>query len=155
MVKDKLFYIINSSNQAKPMFNFNQLESMISNQKAIKAAHRMTDLYPVDGEKDPNQVLRHDSSQQIHALVKNKKEKGKIKQKIPEIYQDLLSLSLCETKKSVCAKIIHAGDTVVECLDCRADPSCIICMDCYKNGDHKGHRVFLKKGFGGCCDCGD
>jgi hypothetical protein len=28
-------------------------------------------------------------------------------------------------------------------------------MDCYKNGDHKGHKILFKKAYGGCCDCGD
>lgn len=28
-------------------------------------------------------------------------------------------------------------------------------MDCFKNGNHKGHRVVFKKAAGGCCDCGD
>lgn len=35
------------------------------------------------------------------------------------------------------------------------DPTCIICEDCFKNGNHEGHRYVLKKFAGGCCDCGD
>lgn len=35
------------------------------------------------------------------------------------------------------------------------DSSCIICLDCYNNGNHKGHKVVIKKAYGGCCDCGD
>lgn len=35
------------------------------------------------------------------------------------------------------------------------DESCIICLDCFKNGDHTGHKILYKKAYGGCCDCGD
>lgn len=35
------------------------------------------------------------------------------------------------------------------------DGSCIICMDCFKNGNHEGHKYVVKKAYGGCCDCGD
>lgn len=58
-------------------------------------------------------------------------------------------------KKQVCAKVITGIDTVIECFDCRMDPTCIICEDCFKNGNHEGHRYVLKKFAGGCCDCGD
>ena len=71
------------------------------------------------------------------------------------MYLDLLDMCNCDAPKSVCAKLITTTDTIAECLDCQADPSCIICMECFKNGNHKGHKVFFKKGGGGCCDCGD
>lgn len=57
--------------------------------------------------------------------------------------------------KSVCAKIITAADMVVECYDCRMDSTCIICLECFKNSNHEGHRYVVKKASGGCCDCGD
>ena len=79
----------------------------------------------------------------------------KIAELVPKIYADLLPMCLSESEKSVCATIMTGADTIVECLDCQADPSCIICIDCFKNGDHKGHRVYYRKGMGGCCDCGD
>jgi hypothetical protein len=28
-------------------------------------------------------------------------------------------------------------------------------MDCFKNGDHTGHKYVAKIAGGGCCDCGD
>jgi len=28
-------------------------------------------------------------------------------------------------------------------------------MDCFKNSNHEGHKVIIKKAYGGCCDCGD
>lgn len=35
------------------------------------------------------------------------------------------------------------------------DNTCIICKECFENGDHSGHRTVLQKGCSGCCDCGD
>ena len=64
--------------------------------------------------------------------------------------------------KEVCAKVIGKHDIskyfdslVVECFDCQVDHTCIICMECFKNGNHEGHKYIAKKAYGGCCDCGD
>lgn len=35
------------------------------------------------------------------------------------------------------------------------DTTCIICHECFKNGNHEGHRYVFRKFAGGCCDCGD
>lgn len=74
---------------------------------------------------------------------------------INKIYKGFLEMCDSNEEKAICAKIIQPGDTVVECMDCRADPSCIICIECFENGNHKGHKVMFRKGYGGCCDCGD
>ena len=55
----------------------------------------------------------------------------------------------------VCAKPLKAGDVAWKCEDCEKDPTCIICLDCFNNSDHEGHRTWLKTNVGGCCDCGD
>lgn len=44
---------------------------------------------------------------------------------------------------------------MVECLNCRMDSSCIICIDCFNHGNHEGHKYKIKTGSSGCCDCGD
>lgn len=44
---------------------------------------------------------------------------------------------------------------VAECYDCATDSSCIQCMECFKGSNHEGHKVVIKKAYGGCCDCGD
>lgn len=28
-------------------------------------------------------------------------------------------------------------------------------MECFKGSNHEGHKVVIKKAYGGCCDCGD
>lgn len=55
----------------------------------------------------------------------------------------------------VCGKILTSKDVAFKCLDCELDPTCIICLECFEKGNHKGHRIFLKKNVSGMCDCGD
>ena len=35
------------------------------------------------------------------------------------------------------------------------DPTCAICMPCFKASDHKGHDYTMHESSGGVCDCGD
>lgn len=128
---------------------------MLSNKKANLALARMRDLFPADAEIIPEKVIRHDASRRVLNMVKDAPKQKNIDKFIQETYLDLLDMCNCDAQKSVCAKLITNGDTIAECLDCQADPSCIICMDCFKNGNHKGHKVYFRKGCGGCCDCGD
>lgn len=67
---------------------------------------------------------------------------------IADIWDDNLTLG-------VCAKSLKAGDVAWKCEDCEKDPTCIICLDCFNNSEHEGHRTWLKTNVGGCCDCGD
>ena len=55
----------------------------------------------------------------------------------------------------MCAKTLSHGDVAWKCETCEKDPTCIICQECFEKGDHKGHRVWLKRNVSGCCDCGD
>lgn len=57
--------------------------------------------------------------------------------------------------KGVCAKTLKAGDVAWKCETCEKDPTCIICQECFELSDHKGHKIWLKRNVGGCCDCGD
>lgn len=66
-----------------------------------------------------------------------------------------LKYELKEDEKLVCAKVIRGSDTIVECLQCRVDSTCIICLDCFNNGNHEGHKFKIRTGSSGCCDCGD
>lgn len=43
---------------------------------------------------------------------------------------------------------------VVQCETCRIDKLACICLPCYLNGDHKGHKVSLVTSYKGFCDCG-
>ena len=55
----------------------------------------------------------------------------------------------------ICGKKLTFGMVGYSCLDCQMDETCIICQECFENGDHKGHRTQLKQNVGGMCDCGD
>lgn len=72
-----------------------------------------------------------------------------------EIVAKNLFASIKSTSKPVCAKILTSKDIGFKCLECEKDPTCIICKDCFDNGDHRGHRIVVQKSVSGCCDCGD
>ena len=68
-------------------------------------------------------------------------------------------LSSIEVKNDVvrsnCPYSWKSRTITFRCADCEADDKCIICADCFFNGDHVGHRVKLCYSTGGACDCGD
>ena len=43
----------------------------------------------------------------------------------------------------MCGKILRHGDIGVKCLDCEDDHTCIICQECFKKGNHEGHRIVI------------
>uniref|UniRef100_A0AAR2J1E2 E3 ubiquitin-protein ligase n=1 Tax=Pygocentrus nattereri TaxID=42514 RepID=A0AAR2J1E2_PYGNA len=55
-----------------------------------------------------------------------------------------------------CGRVFKEGETVYSCRDCAIDPTCVLCMDCFQNSVHKGHRYKMHASSGGgFCDCGD
>jgi hypothetical protein len=40
----------------------------------------------------------------------------------------------------ICGKKMTMHDVGYSCLDCQMDPTCIICKECFEDGNHKGHR---------------
>ena len=59
--------------------------------------------------------------------------------------------------KDYCGKTFEKGDIVYSCKDCGLDSTCVMCVECFKNTQHKDHDVsyHFSQGSGGCCDCGD
>jgi E3 ubiquitin-protein ligase UBR2 len=56
----------------------------------------------------------------------------------------------------LCAKLFRKSEPAYCCYTCGVDPTCIQCMDCFKDSDHSGHDIRMtRSGGGGCCDCGD
>lgn len=41
---------------------------------------------------------------------------------------------------SVCGKLFKMGDPTYSCRDCGHDPTCVLCVECFKNSEHKTHR---------------
>ncbi|XP_035281219.1 E3 ubiquitin-protein ligase UBR1 isoform X2 [Anguilla anguilla] len=56
----------------------------------------------------------------------------------------------------LCGRVFKEGETTYSCRDCAIDPTCVLCMDCFQNSVHKGHRYKMHASSGGgFCDCGD
>lgn len=56
---------------------------------------------------------------------------------------------------------IHASELATNVKSdhrtCALDPSCVLCIDCFKASDHEGHEVLFGQSFSfaAACDCGD
>lgn len=58
-------------------------------------------------------------------------------------------------QSGVCGVVWPAEELAYKCRTCERDPTCVICEDCFRNGDHSGHNYAIVRTSGGCCDCGD
>jgi len=55
-----------------------------------------------------------------------------------------------------CGYVFKRGDIAWNCRTCQADPTCVVCDDCFRDSNHEGHEVYFHRTTpGGCCDCGD
>lgn len=60
------------------------------------------------------------------------------------------------TSQGLCGYIFQRNDIAFNCKTCQLDETCVLCLNCYQNGNHEGHDIFFHRTFpGGCCDCGD
>ncbi|XP_020273460.1 E3 ubiquitin-protein ligase PRT6 [Asparagus officinalis] len=57
--------------------------------------------------------------------------------------------------RAVCGSVWGQNDLAYRCRTCEHDPTCAICVPCFKNGNHKDHDYSIMYTGGGCCDCGD
>ncbi|XP_037135452.1 E3 ubiquitin-protein ligase UBR2 isoform X1 [Syngnathus acus] len=56
----------------------------------------------------------------------------------------------------LCGHVFKVGEPTYSCRDCAADPTCVLCMQCFLGSVHKDHRYRMTtSGGGGFCDCGD
>lgn len=58
-------------------------------------------------------------------------------------------------QRGVCASVWGHNDIAFRCRTCEHDPTCAICVPCFRNGNHQGHDYSIIYTAGGCCDCGD
>ncbi|PHU06848.1 E3 ubiquitin-protein ligase PRT6 [Capsicum chinense] len=58
-------------------------------------------------------------------------------------------------QRGVCGAIWGDNDIAYRCRTCEHDPTCVICVPCFRNGNHKDHDYSIIYTGGGCCDCGD
>ncbi|KAG2392551.1 hypothetical protein C9374_011276 [Naegleria lovaniensis] len=59
------------------------------------------------------------------------------------------------TNRGVCGKTWTVGDLAFKCRTCQKDPTCAICEECFKKGNHEGHDYTMTRTSNGMCDCGD
>ncbi|XP_074503572.1 E3 ubiquitin-protein ligase UBR2 isoform X2 [Sebastes fasciatus] len=56
----------------------------------------------------------------------------------------------------LCGHVFKVGEPTYSCRECAADPTCVLCMQCFLGSVHKQHRYRMTtSGGGGFCDCGD
>ncbi|KAL7423887.1 E3 ubiquitin-protein ligase ubr1 [Cryptotrichosporon argae] len=60
-------------------------------------------------------------------------------------------------KGATCGRVLQRLERTYSCKTCASDSSCILCVDCYRAGDHEGHEVLFGQSFtfSAACDCGD
>lgn len=71
--------------------------------------------------------------------------------------QNLLEkLKTEENSSSVCGRVFKSGEPTYSCRECGMDPTCVLCVSCFKQSAHRNHKYKMAtSGGGGCCDCGD
>ncbi len=55
----------------------------------------------------------------------------------------------------VCGTVRKNDELAYKCKTCERDPTCAVCVPCFRHGDHVGHDYAMIRTGGGCCDCGD
>ncbi|KAM3346716.1 hypothetical protein ACQJBY_020971 [Aegilops geniculata] len=60
-----------------------------------------------------------------------------------------------EDDRAVCGSVWGQNVLAYRCRTCESDPTCVICVPCFQNGNHKDHDYSVLETGGGCCDCGD
>ncbi|KAI6661769.1 E3 ubiquitin-protein ligase UBR2-like isoform X3 [Oopsacas minuta] len=57
---------------------------------------------------------------------------------------------------TICGHVFDKGDFFYTCVECRTDPTCVFCKECFFRSTHVKHlyKMFVSGG-AGSCDCGD
>ncbi|KAH9420663.1 E3 ubiquitin-protein ligase ubr1 [Dermatophagoides pteronyssinus] len=70
--------------------------------------------------------------------------------------QELLAkLKIISKPPQICGRVFKLGEPNYSCRDCSSDPTCVLCVDCFKNSVHRQHRYRISHSSCGYCDCGD
>lgn len=65
-------------------------------------------------------------------------------------------ISRLDDPPSICGKVFKLSEPTYNCRECGTDPTCVLCVDCFKKSEHRNHRYKMSTSSGGgCCDCGD
>lgn len=61
-----------------------------------------------------------------------------------------------ENSSTVCGRVFKMNEPFYSCRECGMDPTCVLCVNCFKQSAHRHHKYKMgTSGGGGCCDCGD
>lgn len=70
-----------------------------------------------------------------------------------QVFEQLKAL---DEPPALCGRVFKNGEPTYSCRDCGMDPTCVLCVDCFKTSVHRNHRYKMStSGGGGYCDCGD
>lgn len=65
-------------------------------------------------------------------------------------------LSMGGSAQTVCGRVFKIGEPTYSCRECGMDPTCVLCVSCFKLSAHRHHKYKMcTSSGGGCCDCGD
>ena len=61
-----------------------------------------------------------------------------------------------ENSSTVCGRVFKMNEPFYSCRECGMDPTCVLCVNCFKQSAHRHHKYKMgTSAGGGCCDCGD
>ncbi|OTF77670.1 E3 ubiquitin-protein ligase UBR1-like protein, partial [Euroglyphus maynei] len=64
-------------------------------------------------------------------------------------------LKMISKPPQLCGRVFKLGEPNYSCRDCSSDPTCVLCVDCFKHSVHREHRYRISQSSSGYCDCGD
>lgn len=72
-----------------------------------------------------------------------------------EILSSLRNAAGDGATSGVCGRVWKQDELAYKCKTCERDPTCVVCVPCFRGGNHEGHDFAMIRTAGGCCDCGD
>jgi len=57
----------------------------------------------------------------------------------------LTKLSQLDSPPSVCGRVFKMGEPTYSCRECGMDPTCVLCVDCFKQSAHRHHKYKMGK----------
>lgn len=120
--------------------------------------YRSPSLSPASPPLDSQHLNGNGNGPSSHANSKREREramKNKYKTVVPRdaFFQQFVPTS---SSHGLCGYVFQRNDIAFNCKTCQLDETCVLCLQCYRNGNHEGHDIFFHRTHpGGCCDCGD
>lgn len=57
----------------------------------------------------------------------------------------LTKFSQLDSPPSVCGRVFKMGEPTYSCRECGMDPTCVLCVDCFKQSAHRHHKYKMGK----------